>query len=138
MNWPIYYTFLPNKNIKIILIIPAGTIRTEGNRIKAELVQLTPFSVPGTDLTVTYRFVPSMIDGKVRKVWTDVTAASQNCPICGATPSQMGRPKGELHDFTPFPGTLQYTCGGVHGYLRSFDWFNKCRFHYDFKCWTCM
>ena len=105
--------------------------------MKAERESLTPYNVPGTEIYIPYRLAPTMIDGKVRKVWTDVTNATQNCPICGATPSQMGRPKGVLHDFTPLPGTLQYTCGGVHGYLRSFDWCNKNRFHSDFKLWTC-
>ena len=99
---------------------------------------MAPYSVPGTDIKVSHRWAPTMIDGKVRKVWTDVTNAFTNCPICGATPTQMGKPKGELHDFVPMPGSLQYTCGGVHGYLRSFDWFNKNRFHEDFKLWSCV
>ena len=46
-------------------LLPAESIRTEGNRIKAAVEQLTPFSLPGSDITVNYRFVPSMIDGKV-------------------------------------------------------------------------
>ena len=118
--------------------LPAASIRTEGNRLKAEIKQLIPFRVPETDIDVHYRFAPTMIDGKVRKVWTDVTNAPTNCPICGATPTQMSKPKGVLHDFVPFPGALQYSCGGVHGYLRSFDWFNKTRFHHDFKLWSCV
>ena len=95
------------------------------------------FDIPGTDVKVRHHFTCSMIDGKVRNVFTDVTNAMQNCPICGATPTQMGRPKGELHNFEPIEGALDYASFGLHGGLRSWAWFNKNWLHSDFKLWSC-
>ena len=122
-----------------LIYLPAAVIRTAKTKFDAEVqaMEQEQFEVPGLNVKIRHKAHCSMIDGKVRKVWTDVTNCSTNCPICGATPSQMGKPKHELHDFVPLPGVLQYTCGGVHGYLRSFDWFNKNRFHWDFKLWAC-
>ena len=115
-------------------------IRTEGDRMQEQVDNLTPFTVPGTDgkVKVSFRCAPTLIDGKVRKVWSDVTSAFTNCPLCGATPRQMGKPRGVEHDFTPSPEALKYSCCGLHGPLRSFDWFTKNRFHWDIKSWTCV
>ena len=123
-----------SKNINYSL---TAVIRTEKIRAEAEIEAVEPLEVPGLGVKIRHNHHCSMIDGKVRKVFTEVTNASQNCPICGATPTQMGRPRGELHDFTPREGALQFASFGVHGGLRSWAWHNKNRFHWDFKLWTC-
>ena len=42
----------------------------------------------GQNLAISYRFYFTMIDGKVMNVVTG-TRSAQNCPFCGATPTQM-------------------------------------------------
>ena len=98
---------------------------------------MEPFEVPGLNVKISHNCHASMIDGKVRKVWSDITNASQNCPICGATPRQMSKPRGEFHNFTPIEGALKFASFGVHAVMRSWDWFNKRRFHDDFRQWSC-
>ena len=119
------------------IIFPIAVIRTEKIRVETEIEEMEPLDVPGLNVKVRHNCHCSMIDGKVRNVLTDVTNSSQNCPICGATPLQMSRPRGELHDFEPREGALQYASFGVHSYLRSWAWKNKNRLHWDFKQWAC-
>ena len=118
--------------------LPAVQTRNEKIRVEEEEENLQPYKIPGTNIVVHHKFYPTMVDTKVRKVWSDVTTASTNCYLCGATPKQMGKPRGVLSDFEILPGALKYGGFGVHGYMRSFDLFCKCRFHFDFKLWSCM
>ena len=125
--------------LKLQNYLPSAVIRSRGNQVKAEIAAMErePFEVPGLNVKIRHKCCGSMIDGKVRNVLTEVTNAMQNCPICGATPIQMSRPKGELHNFEPIDGALDYASFGVHAYLRSWANFNKARLHWDFKQWSC-
>ena len=122
-----------------LIYLPAAVIRTAKTKFDAEVqaMEQEQFEVPGLNVKIRHKAHCSMIDGKVRKVFTEVTNASQNCPICGATPRQMGAPRGELHNFTPIEGALKYASFGVHGNLRSWAWHCKNRLHDDFRSWSC-
>ena len=130
-----------NKMLKILTFLVV--LRTQRDKREEAVENLKPMEVPGTigpdgqPVKVVHKCVPSMIDGKVRRVWSDVTTAMTNCPICGASPEQMGRPKGELHDFEPVEGALKFASFGIHTYCRSQDWWCKCRFHADIRSWSC-
>ena len=123
---------------KILTCIVAELIRNVGNQCQIEVDNLKPYIDPKTNVKISYKCAPTLIDGKVRMVWSDVTTSYCNCPLCGAKPEEMGKPRGDLHDFTPNPDALKYSCCGLHGPLRSFDFFCKNRFHWDFKCWACV
>lgn len=76
--------------IKLILKKESPELtKTEVNNIKSQIEVLTPTMIlaEGREITVKPELVLSMIDGKICSVLSN--QATQNCHICGATPSQM-------------------------------------------------
>jgi len=58
------------------------------------------------NVLIDYSFFFTMIDGKILNFVTG-TKSSQNCPICGATPTQM-KDKTKIGKFKPKEDALQY------------------------------
>ena len=114
----------------------AEAVRTEGARLQKEIDELEPFQTPF--VRVEYRCLQTMNDGKVKVILSDVgNNARCNCWVCGATPSEMSKPKGERHNFTANEESLLRGGGPLHTKLRAFDWICKHAFHRDFKSWSC-
>jgi len=94
------------------------TIKLEAERLKAEVDRLVPFILmEEPKVSVTYRGLFTMIDGKVLNELTQ-NPASSCCPICHKTSRQMSNPEG---DFTPKPGTLEYGASILHFGIRAFE-----------------
>ena len=117
-------------------------VKKEGDRLAAEVEGLKPFKilgVNGTELTINYVCLETMLDGKIKCILSDVSNNGRaNCWICGATPSQMSKPKGVYHDFKPSVKGLSLGISPLHSELRAFDWVCKHAFHQDFKLWSCV
>ena len=90
-----------------------------------------------TQISIHHQMTPTMNDGKVKKVWAE-THGMMKCTICGATPTQMGCPRGELHDFMPRVDfdVLPFGPGNLHNILRAFDWINKYYKYKDIRNWS--
>ena len=59
--------------------------KAEGARLEQEVANLVPFTIPGTDITITFEAFPSMVDNKMKNDWVGC-ASAETCWGCGATP----------------------------------------------------
>ena len=110
--------------------------KAEGNRLMEEVVNLTPYKVQGTDLEINFICWPSLIDGKVRKNWSDAIGYV-NCLFCGATPTEMSQAKGILHSFKLRINSLPPSFAILHARLRIFVYVCRYYLHIDFKLHSC-
>ena len=99
----------------------------------AEVQNLKPYrfiGVNGTEVTVNYVCLETMLDGKIKCILSDVSNNGRgNCWVCGATPSQMSAPKGVYHSFQASIKGLSLGISPLHSELRAFDWVCKHAFH---------
>ena len=104
--------------------------QTEGDRLNNQAANIQPIPVPNTNISVSCLGNPTLIDTKCRAAWCRENA-SNRCPICGASPTQMSKRNGP---FVPKPGTLKYGFSQVHVKLGFLRWCLKhrknCRFKY--------
>ena len=121
----------------MIFVHFSENVRTEGNRLHWEVDHLKNITIPGTNISVNYVAAETMLDGKIRCILSEVTNSTQSCKICGATPTQMSKPKGVLHSFKPNKDALKRGGSFLHARLRAFDFFCKFKFHSEFKTWAC-
>jgi len=85
-----------------------------------EQIENLPFHLLKTDMgnvLIDYSFFFTMIDGKILNMVTG-TRSSQNCPICGATPTQM-KDKTMIGKFKPKEGALQYNIQPMHSTMNT-------------------
>ena len=118
-----------------------ANIILERDRLMAEKNSLRPTTIRlfDTQVTIHHRLSPTMNDGKVKSVWAE-THGMMKCTVCGANPTQMGSPIGELHDFVPRVDfdVLPFGPGNLHNILRAFDWINKYYKYKDIMRWSVM
>ena len=124
--------------------------------------ELRPWIIPNTNVPINYISVPSLVDGKVCAILSDLEKfvgrqrfldilsyiyvtiihylifattylGYSSCYVCGATAKQMSKPRGVLHDFIPKPGTLIFGLHPLHEEMSALRWFCKTAFHQDFR-----
>ena len=106
------------------------TIAREADRLQGEVSNLKDFILmEEPKVTVTYKGLFTMIDGKVLNVLTK-NPSSSNCPICHKTSRQMSNNSG---DFVPKDGCLHYGILPLHFGIRSFELIYKIGYRQNTK-----
>ena len=70
--------------------------KREGKRLQDQAEKLRNYKIPGTDLEISYKGMCTLIDGKVRLLWSEGSTATRHCPICGAGPSELAKRHGRF------------------------------------------
>ena len=114
-----------------------ATARAEMFRQENEVKAVQPFKIPGTDATIQFHGIPSLIDGAIQVYMVeeegeDGRSATTNCPYCGASPKQMADPNAV---FTVRPRMLLYSIRPLHSKMCSTNWAIKYRVYLPFKKW---
>lgn len=105
--------------------------------IENEILELNPVKiivVGDKYIHVQFKFVLSMIDGKVLSYITE-TSSMQNCPICGATPNVMSDRRKFEEGYTSKEASLHYGISPLHAWLRFFGCLLHIAYRMDFKQW---
>jgi hypothetical protein len=106
------------------------TIAREADRLQGEVTNLKDFVlIEDPKVTVSYKGLFTMIDGKVLNVLTN-NPSSSNCPICHKTSRQMASNSG---DSTPKEGCLHYGISPLHFGIRSFELIYKIGYRQNTK-----
>ena len=120
--------------VKLFLNFSENSKR-EGERLKQEAENLPPILVQGTDLEITCEGLPTMLDGKVKSVWSGNDCCNK-CYICHC--GSAGRNAKLKHRHHPDfsvknHAALRYGFSPLHVRMRAFDWFLKAKLNSDFQ-----
>lgn len=108
---------------------------TETNKIKQqiELLQPTKVTLENIDINVHYKFLLTMVDGKVCNALTG-TKSSQRCYICGATPKLMNAINPLVsHDIKE---NYDFGISPLHAWIRSLECFIHISYRLIIKKWA--
>lgn len=108
------------------------------NEIKNQIRLIVPFKISLNDtieVTVSYNFYMSLIDGKVLAYVTN-TSSMQNCCICGAKPTQMNNLDEVENGFCADPENLNFGISPLHCWMRFLDCLLHISYRLDFKRWS--
>ena len=108
----------------------------ECQRLEQEVDTLKPHVDISSGKEIAYAMLPTMVDGKVKFVWSQTTASLNNCYVCGAKPKELS--KRESDKFAPDRKALRFGFSNLHVKLRSFDYICKTSINRDFKCHQCV
>lgn len=108
--------------------------KSEIDHVKSQIADLTPtiINVDGCEISVNQELVLSMIDGKVCSTLSD--RASQNCHICGATPSQMNDLK-SIRNKIINEETLSLGISSLHAWIKCFECILHISYRLEIKNW---
>ena len=123
INSGLFFTFVIDGN------------KAEGARLEQEVANLVPFTIPGTDITITYEAFPSMVDNKMKNDWVGC-ASAETCWGCGATPKEL-KLRHHPKFYKPFVDRFRHGPSQLHGMMRAFDWINKTHIYQDVKAYAC-
>ena len=105
---------------------------------EAREAEARPYKIPGTEATIGFHGIPSLVDGAIQVYMVeeegdeDTRSATTNCPVCGASPTQMADPNAT---YTPRPRMLLYGIRPLHSKMCSTEYFIKFRVYSAFKNW---
>ena len=90
----------------------------ECQRLKEQVDNLHSYSVPDSNLEIDFSGFCTMIDGKVRLLWSEGGRATQNCPVCNASPYKDM--KNRHGNFQPNPRRLAFGFSPLHCRMKVF------------------
>ena len=110
----------------------------EAERLEEQAETLKPHVDISSGKQINFSCLPTMVDGKVKFVWSQTTRSLQNCYICGAKPKELALRHGRRgKGFAPDKRALNFGFSNLHVKLRSFDYICKTSINQDFKSHQC-
>lgn len=108
---------------------------TETNKIKQQIESLQPtkITMENKEIVVHYKFLLTMIDGKVCNALTG-TKSSQTCYICGATPKLMNVIN--RIDSNDIKENYEFGLSTLHAWIRSFECFLHISYRLNVRKWA--
>ena len=120
--------------IEFIRETTASTLR-ENKYVEDQIAKLVPFEtiIDGKEVTVTFKLLFTMIDGKVRNTIT-ITKSNMRCYLCGATSSKFNN----LEQVRVLPvdkKNLEYGLATLHAWIHFMEYFVHIGYKKDNKKW---
>ena len=107
------------------------------SEIEAEIEALRPYLFETENreksVIVEFRFVLSMIDGKILSYITQIPTSC--CPVCGSKPTEMQNVKYIDNGFQPSPGSLIHGISPLHCWIRVLECILHISYRLDFTKW---
>ena len=109
--------------------------KAEGERLQEQAENVPPFKVPDTNLSIDCVGFPTLVDGKIKSVWSGNDCCNK-CYLCGCgSAGRNSKLQQRRHpDFNVKNRmALRYGFSPLHVRMRALDWFLKTKLNSDFK-----